>query len=74
MLGHSFPTRRSSDLFRAQTYGFSLPKPAADYVKHLLELKGMRAWYAEGLAEKWRDLPHEAETPRHGKVTADFRK
>jgi glutathione S-transferase len=60
-------------VFRIQTYGLALPKPAADYVKRILDLKGMKDWYAAGLAEKWRDLPHEAETPTFGKITADFR-
>src|SRR6185312_15406949 len=45
--------------FRAQTYGIFSDGPAADYVRHLLDLPAMRDWYAAALAETWRDPPYE---------------
>ena len=60
--------------FRVQSYGLELPKAAEAYVKRLLALGGMKRWYEEGLAEPWRDLPHEAEMDRYGAVTQDLRK
>ena len=59
--------------FRVQTYGLVLPTAAAGYVKRLLALPGMKAWYEAALKEKWRDLPHEAEVPRSGKLVHDHR-
>jgi glutathione S-transferase len=59
--------------FRVQTYGLKLPPPAADYAKRLLALPSMKEWYAAALKEPYRDLPHEEETPKFGKVTQDLR-
>src|SRR4051812_28160764 len=60
--------------FRVQTYGLELGPEAAGYVKRLLGLASMRKWYEAGIAEPWRDLPHEEEIARSGKVVQDFRR
>jgi glutathione S-transferase len=60
--------------YRVQGYGLKLPPPAAEYVRHLLGLPGMKQWYEEALAEPWRDLPHEEDTPKWGRVTQDLRR
>ena len=59
--------------FRVQTFGLELPSPAADYVKRLLALDGMRQWYEEALREPWRDAPHEDDIPRAGRLHRDLR-
>jgi glutathione S-transferase len=59
--------------FRVQTYMLPLDPAAMAYVTHLLQLRSMQSWYAEALAETFRDGPHEQETARIGKVLADFR-
>jgi glutathione S-transferase len=59
--------------FRIQTYGLALPEDAAAYARRLLELPGMRHWYAAALQETWRDPEHEADVPRWGVITADLR-
>jgi glutathione S-transferase len=59
--------------FRFLTYGLELPPPAGDYVKRLLALDGMRQWYAEALRETWRDVPHEDDVPRVGRLYRDLR-
>jgi len=60
--------------FRVQTYGLELPAPAAGYAQRLLALPSMKRWYEAGLAEPWRDAPHEEETARLGQVIRDLRK
>jgi glutathione S-transferase len=47
--------------FRVQTYGLLLNEVPAAYVARLLALPAMRAWYADALAETFRDPSHEAE-------------
>jgi glutathione S-transferase len=59
--------------FRVQTYSLTLSARSAQYVARLLDLRGMRAWYQEALAETFRDLPHDAEIPRYGKLIQDLR-
>ncbi len=59
--------------FRVQTYGLELPPVAAAYAKHLLGVAAMKQWYQEGLAESWRDEPHEAQTAALGRITQDLR-
>ncbi|WAJ29567.1 glutathione S-transferase [Antarcticirhabdus aurantiaca] len=59
--------------FRVQTYGLALPERPAMYVARILDLGPMREWYADALAEPFRDQPHEAELTRFGRVTADLR-
>jgi glutathione S-transferase len=59
--------------FRVQTYGLVLDAPADAYAKRLLGLPSMKAWYADGIKETIRDLPHEEETLRLGTVLEDLR-
>src|SRR4051812_39811309 len=54
--------------FRVQSYGLDLPGAAAQYAQRLLALPSMKRWYEAGLAEPWRDQPHEEETLRVGRV------
>jgi glutathione S-transferase len=59
--------------FRIQTYGLSLDPACMAYVERLLALPAMREWYAAGLAETWRDPPHEDEIERMATITEDLR-
>ncbi len=59
--------------FRVQTYGLALDATADAYVKRLLDLPSMKEWYADGIKETIRDLPHEEETVRLGTVLEDLR-
>jgi glutathione S-transferase len=60
-------------IFRIQSYGLALDPTAMGYVARMLDLECLRAWYAEGLREPWRDGPHEAEIAQSGKVLQDLR-
>ena len=60
--------------FRVQSYGLQLAPPAMQYVQRLLSLPSMRQWYEEGLAEPYRDAPHEEEIAQAGRITQDLRK
>jgi glutathione S-transferase len=60
-------------VFRVQSYALPLSAPAAVYVQRLLGLAGMRAWYAAGIAETWRDPDHEAEIAAVAAITQDLR-
>ncbi|HTV98539.1 MAG TPA: glutathione S-transferase family protein [Steroidobacteraceae bacterium] len=60
--------------FRVQTYGLELGARAAHYAARLLELPSMRAWYADALAETFRDEPHEAEILAAGTLLEDLRR
>jgi glutathione S-transferase len=59
--------------FRVQTYGVVLSDASSAYVQVLLDLPGMRRWYAEALQEPWRDLGHDAAVSRVGTVLQDLR-
>jgi len=59
--------------FRVQTYGLELPAEHQAYVDRLLSLPGMKAWYEAGLAETFRDQPHEDELAAAGRITRDLR-
>jgi glutathione S-transferase len=59
--------------FRVQTYDLTLDATADAYAKRLLGLESMEAWYADGIKETIRDLPHEEETLRLGTVLQDLR-
>jgi glutathione S-transferase len=59
--------------FRVQTYGLELSHAAARYARRLLELPAMQRWYEAGLAEPWRDPPHEQEIAGRGRILADLR-
>lgn len=60
-------------VFRVQTYGLALSQPAMAYVAHMLALPTMQRWYAEALAEPWRDEMHELELREAGEWLADHR-
>ena len=45
--------------FRWQSYGFELSPRSREYLQRLLDLPGMKEWYAAALAEPWRDTAHE---------------
>jgi glutathione S-transferase len=60
-------------VYRVQTYGLSLSGPAKDYVATVLERPSMQSWYADALAEPWRDVEHEAEAASYGAVVEDLR-
>lgn len=59
--------------FRAQSYGLAFDGAAGDYPARLLDLPAMRQWYADALAEPWREPNHEAETTAAGRITQDLR-
>ncbi len=59
--------------FRVQSYGLELDPASQAYVARLLALPGMRDWYAQGLAEAWRDPSHEEESAQNGQVVEDLR-
>jgi glutathione S-transferase len=59
--------------FRVQTYGLPLGAAAAAYLERLLSLPSMKAWYAAGIQEMFRDLPHEQEIAQMASVTQDLR-
>ena len=59
--------------FRIQTYGIALDAAADAYAQRLLGLESMKAWYAAGLKETVRDLPHEREILQMGTVLQDLR-
>ncbi len=59
--------------FRAQSYGLPLDGLAKAYVERLLALPAMEAWSREGLAEPFRDQPHEEELLAVGDVVQDLR-
>jgi glutathione S-transferase len=59
--------------FRVQTYGLALDGAAAAYADKLLALPAMRAWYADAIAETWREPGHEAEAEVTGTWLADLR-
>jgi glutathione S-transferase len=60
--------------FRVQSYELALSGPAMAYVARMLALTGMQQWYAEALAEPWRDEMHELELREAGELLADHRK
>ena len=60
--------------FRIQTYRPPLAPAALTYSERLLALAPMRTWYAEALAESWRDEAHEHQTLTVGTVTDDLRR
>jgi len=59
--------------FRVQTYGLDLPGVAGEYVRRLLDLSSLKAWYAAALQEPWRHEAHENEILEAGSVLQDLR-
>lgn len=59
--------------FRVQTYGLQLDATSMHYAERLLNLPAMRGWYNAGLAETFRDEPHDAGLRQFGTITQDLR-
>lgn len=59
--------------FRVQSYGLALDAAGAAYAARLLALPAMRAWYADALAERFRDEPHEKEIAQTVEIIEDLR-
>lgn len=59
--------------FRAQTYHLPFAPASLDYLARLRDLAGMKRWYADGLAETFRDPPHDVEVAAGGELVADLR-
>jgi glutathione S-transferase len=59
--------------FRIQSYGLKLDAAGTAYAQRLLDLPAMREWYAAGLAETFRDEPHEIEILQEGTLLEDLR-
>jgi glutathione S-transferase len=60
-------------VFRAQTYGLKLGEVASAYAARLLDRPAMRRWYAEALAEPFREESHDKEAQVAGTVMEDLR-
>ncbi len=60
-------------VFRLQTYQLTLSPDCDQYASRMLDLPGMREWYAAALAETWRDEAHEGDVRRVGTMVADLR-
>lgn len=58
--------------FRVQTYDLELKGPAATVAPTLLALPAMKQWYADALAEDFRDASHE-DFSKVGTVVEDLR-
>ncbi|RMH94806.1 glutathione S-transferase family protein [Lysobacter pythonis] len=59
--------------FRLQTYSLTLGETATAYARRLLDLPGMRRWYADALAEDFREDAHETWVASAGEILADHR-
>jgi glutathione S-transferase len=59
--------------FRARTYGLQLDGAAAAYLERLLNLPSIKAWYAAGIQESFRDPAHDEEIAQMATVTQDLR-
>jgi glutathione S-transferase len=61
--------------FRVQTYGLPIASaPARGYLERLLALPAMQSWYADALAERFRDEPHELEIAELCTMVEDLRR
>jgi glutathione S-transferase len=59
--------------FRMQTYGLELSGAGATVTQTLLGLGAMKQWYAEAVAENFRDAGHEADLTKFGTLLEDLR-
>jgi glutathione S-transferase len=59
--------------FRVQTYDLPLADRSKSYVRRLLALPAMQAWYEAGIAEPFREPNHEAETAGSHEIIEDLR-
>jgi glutathione S-transferase len=58
---------------RVQTYSLPLPREAMSYVERLLAHPPVCEWIEAGLAETFRDEPHERESAACGELVQDLR-
>jgi glutathione S-transferase len=58
---------------RVQTYSLPLPREAMSYVERLLAHPPVQEWIEAGVAENFRDEPHEKEIRAKGEIVQDFR-
>lgn len=59
---------------RWQTYDLKFSVQSTEYIKMILGLDAMKSWYEAALLEEWRDLAHDQDLVKFGKVTTDLRK
>lgn len=58
---------------RIQTYGLPVTERAARYANLLLQQTAVADWIAGGVAETFRDMPHEKEILAAGELLKDLR-
>lgn len=58
---------------RIHSYCLPVAGAAADYAQRLLAVPAVQEWIAGGLAETWRDAPHEAAILASGELLEDRR-
>lgn len=58
---------------RVRGYRIELGDTAADYAQRLLEQPAVAEWIEQGIAEPWRDEPHESDCIRGRNVIEDRR-
>jgi glutathione S-transferase len=58
---------------RIQTYGLPASERAAGYAHLLLQQSAVQEWIKAGIAETFRDLPHEREILASGELLQDLR-
>lgn len=58
---------------RIQTYGLPVSERAGRYASLLLQQSSVTEWIAGGIAESFRDMPHEAEILAAGELQQDLR-
>lgn len=59
---------------RVQTYGLQVNAQAREYVERLLALPAVVEWVTAGIAETWRDPPHEDDVVAAGTIVQDMRR
>ncbi len=58
-------------IFRIQTYQLPVNEGAAAYVQHMLKHEAMQQWQSQALAEPWRELSHDEEALKIGRLQSD---
>jgi len=59
--------------FRVQSYGLQMSPTAMSYAETLFSLPAMQEWAGDGIAETFRDAPHDAELNEYAEITQDLR-
>lgn len=59
---------------RIDGYGLKLNPVCMDYCARLTALPGMEAWVEAALIEPWREVEHDAELERFGRILEDRRR